>query len=230
MPSFLTHYHGFLVQELIKIFTDLPKIPIVSVGSGGGYLETALKNLHNDLNFVLVDPTPDSFETKEDLGCTPNFKTVGDLIAQIPEIVNECCVLLPWCFPNDSTYDLEAVVALNPKHIVVLYECIGGACGYQFHTWLQSGDIVKNDATLILSYADPVEVKVSLPKSVYQVGCVWKNFYRTSIKMGIESALLLTRNDLQNLLIDPFHISRGLDITDTEENFAHRAMYSCSLQ
>ena len=126
------------VADFIKAFPD--EWPVVSVGSGPGTAEWKL--IHecglNDRRFILVDPSPESFKSyPRDGKCRePDFPLVKDLIQAEPGIVGTCLLLLPWSYPNHSTYDIEAVHLLAPKGIVIAYEKLGGAGGFAMHLWL----------------------------------------------------------------------------------------------
>lgn len=222
--NLLKHYHGFSVEEIASFFTNIPvNLPVVSVGSGRGELEKSLKYQPTFSNTIItVDPDPTSYTPKDVSqlqyhGIAPHYNYVSSLMVDQPSIVGNCVVLLPWPYPNSSSYDYEAILRLEPKYIVAIYEVIGGACGQEFHNWLMSlGSIYK------LSWAIEKEL-TRKPKYDYKLCSIWKNY--ASYGLVIEGIVMLSRSDVDRV-DNPLgnHISRGLHADMTEEEFVDDAL------
>jgi hypothetical protein len=166
--------------EVSSVYMEkLLKNPIVSVGSGLGKYE---KQIETQLNtsIICVDPNPTSynylFEDEDTKNLhLPDYSTVDALLHKRPELIGNCNLLLAWPLPNDSEYDIEAVVKLKPLNMVIIYETIGGAAGKQMHIWLNTigapNGIRLNDPTPLKS-----EFAVDLSDahykclSVYEIG------------------------------------------------------------
>lgn len=73
----------------------------------------------------------------------PDYKLVCDLLMVKPTLVDSCHLLIIWSFPNESLYDIEAIVSLRPKYITLVYESGGAAGGEKLHEWLSSNDEYK---------------------------------------------------------------------------------------
>lgn len=105
-------------------------VPMISVGSGMGGFESLTPNI----NWILVDPDPMSYEYKNsDIMDKPirdpDYKYVKDLLADKPHIKGNCTLFLNWCDPNYSMYDYEAVIQLQPLMIFTIVEIYMGHCG-----------------------------------------------------------------------------------------------------
>lgn len=130
------------IYEYLKEASDNFTIPIVSVGSGNGALEFEIVMMiqKTDIDLILVDPTPESYQKyPENRRClTPDYPTVEDLIKTEPRLINNCVLFLGWPSPNNSTYDVDAINSLRPLRVVALYEKEEGAGGEFFHNWVRN--------------------------------------------------------------------------------------------
>lgn len=132
LPEALAHMASGVPSEHLQVYVDdcLPISPyIVSVGSGNGVYEWIMC-VHTPAikeKLILVDPAPESFEPYHPSGCNmkPHFATVHDLVKKRPEVVDNCVMLLIWPDPF-LLYDIEAVLVLKPKSIILLYEKADG--------------------------------------------------------------------------------------------------------
>jgi hypothetical protein len=134
-------YNNIPISEIIiYVQTALSNQPIsiVSVGSGNGVLERQISNeLKTDI--ICVDPDPESYEkypTNMSLAMIPQYNNVVSLIKSKPDLIGNCILLIGWSSPNDTTYDLEAIDALKPSRIVLIYETTGIAGSFSLHKWL----------------------------------------------------------------------------------------------
>jgi hypothetical protein len=220
MTSLLKYYHGFSIEEISSFFRLLPKdLPIVSVGSGRGELEKSLSHHMPELKIITVDPDPYSYTPKDSSqleceGKLPDYDDVASLMYDQPSIKRECVLLIPWAFPNKSYYDYDALLDLEPKYVITIYEVIGGACGADFHDWLNT---IETDE--ILSFATPHEL-CKKPKDNYQLCSIWKNY--ASNRLVIEGIVMLSRSDVK--CIDNGNMKRGLSPDETETEFVDEAL------
>jgi hypothetical protein len=121
---------GVSVRHLRCFLRDCAKTAqaphIVSVGSGTGCYEFEMTEGIAELRarLILVDPSPESFRKhpKSTRELKPHFATTTDLIASRPEVVGHCVLLLIWPLPGEATYDIDAIKALQPLSVLVLYE------------------------------------------------------------------------------------------------------------
>ena len=134
------------VVKLLRHFGNGYSVPIVSVGSGMGAIESMASDVKG--GWVCVDPDWKSYHTgqvvHEGLAeehrkpfIVPEYPLVKQLVKARPEIVGNCCVFLNWCDPNESDYDAEAVDLLRPIGIMTVMErfgeSYGAAGGERFH-------------------------------------------------------------------------------------------------
>jgi hypothetical protein len=95
-------------------------------------------------NLICVDPAPgDWSRTARSItsrfgkpGMQPEYATVDELVKARPELVGDVVVLLPWCSPSDVTYDIDALIALQPTSIVIVYSPDGSAASSHMQNWL----------------------------------------------------------------------------------------------
>jgi len=111
---------------------------LISVGSGRGSLEHKIKTALN-IDVICIDPSPESFQGQSsDIEIKPDFSYVNDLIEFEPKFVNNCNLLLCWPLPNDSQYDISAIIDLKPQNIILIYETTGGSGGTVLLNWLKT--------------------------------------------------------------------------------------------
>jgi len=125
-----------VVKHVVNIMKYYDYCPLVSVGSGNGYLEKAIEDVLPKKKIICIDPNPLSFYKHSEIYKKPEFSYVKDLIKKMPSIVGECVLLLNWCNPNNSIYDYEAILNLQPKGFVSIVEVFindnGAAGGKKF--------------------------------------------------------------------------------------------------
>jgi hypothetical protein len=96
---------------------QLPRLPIISVGSGNGTLEWVIRR--NGFDITCVDPNPWFFNprpTGTRRYIQPHARHVRELP---PHLTSNCIVLLPWTYPGDmESYDMEAVRLLDPRYVI----------------------------------------------------------------------------------------------------------------
>jgi hypothetical protein len=147
----ITSFGVNVVIDHLQCFSSAngPAIPLVSIGSGVGALESMTPNLP----WILVDPDPTSFACADPIlpQRPPDYPLVRDLLSQRSDLVGNCCVVLNWCEPNNSTYDYDAIVDLRPRAVWALHELFygsnGAAGGERFHEW-RSASLLGKPTTL----------------------------------------------------------------------------------
>ncbi len=122
-----------------------PRMQPISVGSGNGILEFcyAKKYTESKETILCVDPAPLSFNSDGiDIPFqAPKYGSVESLLSTNPQLRRNCVLVLNWPNPNESTYDFDAVQALEPCGFFTTLEHwgdSGGAGGRRFHRFLQS--------------------------------------------------------------------------------------------
>lgn len=134
----LKEVNGF--NTMLGYMTDLTDAPVVSVGSGSGYVEAQCLERIPGLQIVLVDPVDPEENTfspvPEHLSKKPSYCYVEDLVADNPDIVGECHLFLNWSLPNNDFYDYESILALKPLSIIICCEVSGSAGSKKLLAWL----------------------------------------------------------------------------------------------
>ena len=109
-------------------------LPIISVGSGNGKFEKHCSRVI-EKDIICVDPKPNSYNTGVGLYVKPIYGTFEELIENSPEIVGNCNLLIIWATPS-LTYDIDAIKALKPVKMVILYDASGSAGSGDFHDYI----------------------------------------------------------------------------------------------
>jgi len=109
-----------VVIEHIHEFYQAYKLPIVSVGSGTGKIESMAKQKYPEIEWICVDPMPGTFLSDQTIYIRPDYDYVDTLIEDNPEIIGSCVVFLNWCYPN-LDYDYEAIEKLSLLGILTIY-------------------------------------------------------------------------------------------------------------
>lgn len=132
------------VLEVLTAFSDTyPSLPIVSVGSGNGYIESQLP----DREWLLVDPAPLSYDLKQ--GCInpklyrkPDYRYTAELIKFKPSLSrgDQCLLFLNWTNHGEDNYDLTAIKLLKPRAVLILHEPVGGAGSTQLNAFVAGDD------------------------------------------------------------------------------------------
>lgn len=129
---------------------------IISVGSGNGVFEKLLETNWNNLspiqqkyvstetyliglhiqcniNIICIDPNSDAFiKAPIKFKKEPIYPNIDDFLKIKPYNLMECVLILNWSTPNNSIYDYEAVIKLNPKIILWIGDPSGVAGGKLF--------------------------------------------------------------------------------------------------
>lgn len=129
------------VKKYIQTMNSKYKLPFVSVGSGNAKIEYEALSDDTTINWICVDPDPESFMFTDKIYINPQYKFVSSLIEKTTsQIVGNNILFLNWCEPNDSEYDFEAIQKLKPHGVLAIYERYkdsnGAAGGIKFHKLL----------------------------------------------------------------------------------------------
>lgn len=119
----------------INTFMD-PEFPIYSFGSGDGRIEKYYNDVFNTKQIICVDPEPGKFN-ESTVVLKPEYSTVEELIEAKPELVGEAQALLIWVTPS-LNYDMDVILKLKPKKLLVLYDGTGSAGSIKFHEYLET--------------------------------------------------------------------------------------------
>jgi hypothetical protein len=127
--------------------------PLVSVGSGNAHLEKRIQDQYG-VEIICVDPDPTAFNHAAfDIAIPPHFPLVSDLIANRPELVGDCTLLLNWCPPNTSEFDYDAILALKPLGFLAIFESFhgnnGAAGGHSFFEFVRGRDALSSQYQLV---------------------------------------------------------------------------------
>lgn len=149
-PAKMMHcWQNEQIQYILNYCKHLFKqisMPFVSVGSGDGKYEQML--IDGSVNVICVDNQTGDCAPKSFVHY-PEYATCDDLLADNNQhLIDNCVLLLFWPYDNHRStelqtslnktypYDVEAVVKLQPKHIIILYEEYGAAASALMHDWL----------------------------------------------------------------------------------------------
>lgn len=120
-----------VVVNKIHTYYEQYKLPLISVGSGMGVIEHLVKTQYPSTSIICVDPNPTEWKSvgRSEPFLAPHYPLVDDLLHEHKELVGNCVLLLNWCCPNNSDYDYNAVMQLQPVAILTLVEFFYGSNG-----------------------------------------------------------------------------------------------------
>jgi len=146
-------------EKIMKYHTIGDKL--ISVGSGYGVLEKHIVNAYEkqgqNIYIICIDPEPTSYSFKnypKEPMIHPYCAYVDDYLKQLQSLKSNCdSLLLCWPEPNESTYDLEAIIKLQPAKVFLIYEMTGTAGSGSLHNWIynQCSNIPKVKVPLFLN-------------------------------------------------------------------------------
>jgi len=134
-----------ILNALHAFLSAYPQKKQVSVGSGNGILEHsyATRYTSSTETIICVDPSPLEYQSKhlERAFQSPKYNLVSELVRKEPDCINNCVLILNWAYPNESTYDYEAIMSLRPLAFfttIERYRNTGAAGGARFHNFLRT--------------------------------------------------------------------------------------------
>lgn len=152
----LRHIDG--MNKLISYMSDLTDKPVVSVGSGSGYVEKYCLDRIENLQMTLIDPLDPSENNfcpvPEHLSRKPDYSTVSKLIESTPTIVGNCHLFLNWSLPNHECYDFDAIIDLQPEQIIICCEVSGSAGSNKMLAWLDLCGVDRSGLIAIDTHQD----------------------------------------------------------------------------
>jgi hypothetical protein len=155
-------------EKIMKYHTSKK---LISVGSGYGVLEDYIDStyaiMQKNIDLICIDPEPCSYRFQNYPSrplMPPDYAYLDDYLEQLEKEQNteqpssgeksDCDLLLCWSNPNDSTYDLEAIIKLKPQKVFIIYEMTGAAGSSSLHNWIYNkcSDIPKVSIPLWLNH------------------------------------------------------------------------------
>ena len=85
------------MEKVLKLYPN-HKNKIISVGSGGGYIEKLLDQLLN-IDIICIDPDPLSYITEKVIYKYPKYKHMEDLECPLNEYKDNCILFINWSTP-----------------------------------------------------------------------------------------------------------------------------------
>ena len=131
------------MEEILKKYPKHQK-KIISIGSGGGYIEKLLDKLLN-IDIICIDPEPLSYITEKVIYKYPKYKNVEDDDFPLNEYKDDCILFINWSTPDKSNgYDIKAILKLNPVCILTTVETgfYRGSGSIGFHHFLSTNSII----------------------------------------------------------------------------------------
>lgn len=120
---------------------------IVEVGSGNGAFANLI-SLELGINVTTIDPdtTGTGYLRRSTIVRKANFPRVADYIRSSPIGPGEqSCLVLNWPDPSTTAYDLEAIIKLVPRQVLIIVDSTGGAGSTELLTWMHSRDFLRGD-------------------------------------------------------------------------------------
>jgi hypothetical protein len=117
-----------VVTDVMTKFIAAHGPTVISVGSGVGGIEHTISSACT-VNWLLVDPSPLSYAKRGVDAIIIMPPTHADISELDRSHIGTTPLFLNWCLPNDSQYDYDAIVTLNPPAFVTIYEIFNGSNG-----------------------------------------------------------------------------------------------------
>jgi hypothetical protein len=139
---------GLDVLELYfkALYGYIPDVPVVSIGSGNGHVERQIEKRFGK-QIYCVDPNHVE-NTNQDLYKTSEYDNVFRFLDAHPECKSHSTTFVNWSTPNDSTYDYEAIRALDSDNVLIVFESTGSGGGTVLQKWLNyCGVVTDNEPT-----------------------------------------------------------------------------------
>lgn len=131
------------MEQILKIYPKHKK-KIISIGSGGGYIEKLLDKLLN-IDIICIDPEPLSYITEKVIYKYPKYKTIEDDNFPLNEYKDDCILFINWSTPEKiNGYDIMSILKLNPICILTTVETgfYRGSGSIGFHHFISENGII----------------------------------------------------------------------------------------
>lgn len=132
-----------VLEKYFRANYDTLSDPFVSIGSGNGYVERHMEKIF-DKPIYCVDPNRVP-NTDPELYKTSEYEDVYKLLESTPELYEHSTMFINWSNPCDSTYDFEAIKAMNPNRILVVFESTGSGGSKLLQKWLNFCGVVTDE-------------------------------------------------------------------------------------
>lgn len=131
------------MEEVLKKFPK-HKNKIISIGSGGGYIEKLLDKLFG-IDIICIDPEPLSYITDKTIYKYPKYKSIDDKEFPLSMYKDDCILFINWSTPDKTNgYDINSILKLNPICILTTVETgfYRGSGSIGFHHFLSFNQII----------------------------------------------------------------------------------------
>lgn len=125
------------MEQILKKYPD-HKNKIISIGSGGGYIEKLLDKLLG-IDIICIDPEPLSYITDKTIYKYPKYSDVCDEKFPLSIYEDNCILFINWSTPDKTNgYDIQSILRLKPICILTTVETgfYRGSGSIGFHHFL----------------------------------------------------------------------------------------------
>lgn len=132
-----------VLEQYFRTIYDVSSDPIVSIGSGNGYIERHMEKLFGK-SIYCVDPNR-IINSNSELYKTSEHENVYKLLEANSSVHEHSTMFINWSTPNESTYDFEAIKAIIPNNLLIVFESTGSGGGRLLQKWLNFCGIVTDE-------------------------------------------------------------------------------------
>lgn len=132
-----------VLEQYFDAISKFSADPIVSIGSGNGYVERHMEQLFGK-SIYCVDPNHVP-NTNSELYKTSEYDDVYNLLESKSDLCDQSTMFINWSSPNESTYDFEAIKAMNPNNVLIVFESTGSGGGRILQKWLNFCGMVTDE-------------------------------------------------------------------------------------
>ena len=174
-------------KELTYVFTNFfDNKEIISIGSGGGHFEyyfneniRKMNNKYCNMFMTCVDPDPKSY--CKEIKLFPLYENIQELIKlRSDKIIENCQIVIIWPSSKYTTYDIEAILTLKPKKIMILYEENGISGGEKLHKFINECKYLKENS----KQQDYIEGEIYKYDIKYKVNTIIEKKFMTRMIMN----------------------------------------------
>lgn len=130
-----------ILDQYFELLVGITSVPIVSVGSGNGYVERHIEKKFGR-QIYCVDPKKYD-QMDQSVYKTSEYDNVTQLLLSKPELTSHSITFINWSYPYDSSewsYDYQAIKTLESDHVLIVFESSGIAGSTILHKWLKYCD------------------------------------------------------------------------------------------
>lgn len=150
--------HNKITKAILIVLRISGIMPIVELGCGRGILlhKIYLLIATTGRRLIGVDPDPHSFTLDSDKGPYQRIFPEYNYYEELGDL-GDHCLIIDWAFPNNSTYDYDAIMTRKAKYVVIRYASCGMAGGTKFQNF------IKNPLGWEVLYKNKVSLEQSNP-------------------------------------------------------------------